>query len=538
MQHRLLLSGERAFQFAHPLIRQVCYNASSVIRRQRLHHQIATTLEQMYAEYLEEHTLEIAHHLIRAGPVAAQDKVVVYARQAGDQVCLAFAWREAAYYYEAVLKADRLSLSERAMLHYQAGFSYHRDQDIGPCIDHYTKAVEAYQTIGDIRGLAQVLMLKTELQYSLTSVPLGTLPDLKPLAEVVDALGDSDQGLSGRILNIMALAYRNARQTTTAQQLATQALDIGLKLCDDDLCARTGNTLGQIQAHQLLIKEALESYTSAVESARRIGDLWLQGLPLQRAPLIFIMLGQMDAAKTMALEACELARTTQDWGNYSLPLAHLTYIHVARGDWSIAQDYAQEALRMGARSNHPWGRARTLFALAYMYTSRGAWQEAERALDMLVEPGCVFQEAGPLIRTVAEVFRHLIGAYAGNVEGRVDTLSMSLQQVTEMDAYSLAPYCALVELSAILATPDVAEHAAQTLAYAAEGGVLFTPEWIFLLPRVLGIAAMLHHDWERAENAFQAAIAAATHAGARSELARTYVDYACMLLTRLKIGTL
>jgi serine/threonine protein kinase/tetratricopeptide (TPR) repeat protein len=536
MQHTLLLSRGQTFQFVHALIRQAFYNVPSVTRRQRLHQQIAQTLEQVHAEHLEEHAMAIAHHLVRAGTVAAPGKVVAYACQAGHQACSVFAWGEAARYYEAALTAGSLSPPERAVLHHQAGSAYHRDQDIGPCIDHYTRAIEAYRTIGDVRGLAQVLMLKTELLYSLTSVPLGTLPDVQPLAEVLGALGDSDPGLRGRILNIMALAYRNARQTTTAQQLATQALDIGHQLHDDDLCARAGNTLGQIQIHQLRVKESLESYTAAVASARRIGDLWLQGLPLQRAPLGFIMLGQMDAAETAALEACELVRTTQDWGNYSLPLAHLTYVHVARGDWSMAQHYAQEALRMGARSSHPWGGARTLFALACMHTARGAWQEAEHMLDMLVEPGRVFREVGPMIRTVAEAFRRLIGAYAGSVEGGVESLGMALQQVVEADAYSLAPCCALVELSDLLATPDVAEQAAQTLAHAAEGGVLFTPEWIFLLPRVLGIAATLHHAWEKAETAFQAAITAATRAGARSELARTYVDYARMLLTRNRAG--
>jgi tetratricopeptide (TPR) repeat protein len=331
MQHRLLLSRERAFQFAHPLVRQVCYNVPSVIRRQRLHHQIATTLEQVYAGCLAEHTLEIAHHLIRAGPIATPDKVVAYARQAGDQACRAFAWGEAGRYYEAALATDRLSPHEQAALHYRAGLAYHRDQDVGPCLHHYSQALDGYRMAGDVQGLAQVLMLQTELQYSLTSVPLGTLADVSPLEDVLEALGDSAPGLRGGILNIMALAYRHARQASTAQSMATHALEIGRHLQADDLCARASNTLAQTQIHNLQVRESVQSYQDAVASARRLGDLWLQGLPLQRIPLSFIMLGQLDAAETAALEACHLAQTTQDWGNYSLPLAHLTYIHVARG---------------------------------------------------------------------------------------------------------------------------------------------------------------------------------------------------------------
>ena len=532
MHQHLLLSAGQSFLFVHPLMQHALYSQLSAPRRQRFHRHIAQVLESLYVDHLEEYTLEIAHHLIRAGPDVVLDKVVMYARRAGDQACSAFAWGEAARYYEAALASDVLSMQERAELHYRAGLAYHRDQDIGPCLDHYKKAIEVYRTIGDVRGLAHTLMRKTELQYSLTSVPLGSLADVQPLEEALEVLGDTDPGLRGRILDIMALAYRNARQTGTALRMATQALEIGRQLQDDDLCARANNSLAQTQIHNLHVQESLESYQGAVASARRIGDLWLQGLPLQRSPLGFIMLGQLDTAETVALEACDLARTTQDWGNYSLPLAHLTYSHVARGDWQEAQRYAQETLLMAARSGHPWGGTRTLFALACMHTLHGAWAEAENILDMLVEPGRVFKDVGPMVRIVVEVFRGLIQAYAGRVDGDIESLMTALEQVVDTDAYCLAPYCALVELSDLMTTPDLVERPVQVLARVEERGVLFTPEWIFLVPRVLGVAAMLHQAWDKAETYFQAAIAAATSAGAQPELGRTYLDYARLLVAR------
>jgi tetratricopeptide (TPR) repeat protein len=532
MHQHLLQSAGQNFLFVHPLMQHALYSQLSVPRRQRCHCHIAQALESLYADHLEEHTLEIAYHLIRAGPVAALDKVVTYARQAGDQACRAFAWGEAARYYEVPLAADLLSMQERAELHYQAGLAYHRDQDMGPCLDHYKKAIELYRTVGDVRGLAHTLMRQTELQYSLTALPLGSLPDLQPLEEALEALGDSDPGLRGRILDIMALAYRNARQTATALRMATQALEIGRQFEDDELCARASNSLAQTQIHNLYVRESLESYQGAVAFARRIGDPWLQGLPLQRSPLGFIMLGQLDTAEKVALEACELARATQDWGNYSLPLAHLTYSHVARGAWQAAQHYAQEAQLMIARSGHPWGATRTLYALACMHTLRSAWAEAEHILDMLIEPGRVFKDVGPMIRIPVEVFRRLTQAYAGRVDGDMESLVTAFQKVVDTDTYSLAPYCALIELSDLMTTPDMAERPFQVLARVAERGVLFTPEWLFLVPRVLGVAAMLHEAWDKAEAYFQDAIAAATGAGAQPELGRSYLDYARMLVAR------
>lgn len=532
MQHRLLLSRTQTLQFTHPLVCQAFYSAALPQRRQRVHQRIAQMLEQRYAACLEEHTLEIAHHVLRAGAIAAPSTVLAYARQAGDQACRAFAWCEAARYYEAALATGVLSPPEQARLHYQAGFAYHRDQDMGPCVEHYNSAIAVYRAVGDVRGLAHVLMLKTELEYSLASVPLGTLPDLQPLTEVSAALGDAELGLRGRIFNVMALAYRNARQTSVAQQMATRALEIGQHLEDDVLCAYAGNTLGQIQGHTLQVKASSASFAAAATAARRTGDLWLQGLPLQRLPLVSIMLGQLAAAESAALEACTLAHTTQDWGNYSLPLAHLTYVHVTRGTWDAAQRTAQEALRVGARASHAWGGTRTLLALASMHTCRGAWEEAEQALDALIEPGRIWREPGPMLRTVVQVFRRMIRAYAGEVQRDIGALLAALQHVMDLDIYSLAPCCALVELSALLEAPDLAAYPAQVLAEVARRDVLFTPEWVFLVPRVLGLAATLQGAWDQAETYFQAAIRAANEAGAQPELTRTYVDYARMLLAR------
>ena len=198
MHHRLLLSNGQMFQFAHPLIRHVFYNQPSAAWRQRIHHQIARSLEDFYANELDGHVMEIAHHIERAGPVAEWSALVKYARRAGDQALRVFAWGNAAQHYEAALAAGdstgRLSLHDRAELHYWAGLSHYRDQDVGPCLDHYEKAIESYRLCGNVQGLARVLMEKTRTQFTLASVPYCTLIELQQLQEVLDALGDSSPG--------------------------------------------------------------------------------------------------------------------------------------------------------------------------------------------------------------------------------------------------------------------------------------------------------------------------------------------------------
>src|SRR5262249_16816121 len=171
MRHRLLLAEGYTFQFVHPLIRHVFYTAPSAARRQRMHQQIARSLEHLYADNREEHLLEIAYHLVHAGSAAEAEKVVEYAHQAGDQAFSVCAWGEAARYYEAALSAatatDRFSAHDRAELHYLAGLAHFRDMDVGPCLDQYEKAIEAYRLTGDMRGLAQVLKDKVGVHFTL-----------------------------------------------------------------------------------------------------------------------------------------------------------------------------------------------------------------------------------------------------------------------------------------------------------------------------------------------------------------------------------
>jgi class 3 adenylate cyclase/DNA-binding NarL/FixJ family response regulator len=540
MHQRLLLSEGQTFQFAHPLIRQVFYDEPSAARRQRVHQQIAQTLEHLYAESREAHVLELAHHLVRAGPAAEAGKVIAYARQAGDRAFTVFAWGEAARYYEAALSVghprELLSVHDRAELHYRAGLAHYYDQDAGPCLEHYAQAIEAYRQTDDLLGLAQALMEKTRTHLTLAAVPLGSLADIRPLEDVLAALGEREPGLRGHILAIMGEAYRHGRQAAKAYERSRQALEIGQRLQDDHLCAYACFALGLSEINGLHVREALESWQNALVYARRADDLIRQGWSLIRIPLALTLLGRLDEAEAVAQEACELTRKTQDWSNYSLGLSHLAAVAAARGDFEAVERHAHETMLMVSRSHYPWGGFRSLLALACVRAWRGDWAEAEDALNTLVEPGHVFEEPGPVVQAFARVFRQLLQAHMDVSDGALEPLVSDLLQVVGTDTYSLAPLCALVELSALRSAPTLAELPSQALAQVAQQHVLFSSGWMFLMPRVLGVADRINGRWNEAETHLQAAMAMAANVQARPELGRTCLDYAHMLVARGQRG--
>jgi class 3 adenylate cyclase/tetratricopeptide (TPR) repeat protein len=534
-RQRLLRSEGPAFQFAHPLIRHVFYHDPSAARRERIHKEIAESLQRLYAGSTDAHLIEIAHHLERAGSAAPADVVIEYARRAADQAFRVFAWSEAAHYYEATLAAaestERLTAENRASLHYWAGLAHYHDRDVGPCLHHYEKAIEAYRLIGDIRGLAQTLMEKTRT-LTITALPLGALGDIQPLEDVLAALGDREPELRGHIAAVMAEAYRNSRQAEKAQEKAQQALEIGQQLKDDDLCAYASFALSLAHINDLNVREALEVGRGARAYARRASDIIREGWALHRIPLSLTLLGRIDEAQTVAEEACELTRKSHDWWNHSLGLSHLACVAVVRGDFAAAEQRAHEAMLMVSRSQYPWGGLRALLALACARALRGARVEAEDAIDLVVEPGRVFKDAGPVVEIFARVFRQLLSAQSGAAGGDLEELGANLMRLVGRDTYSLGPLCALVELGERAAAPAVADLPYQALSRAAERGILFSSGWMFLVPRVLGNADAVNRRWDEAEAHFQSAMDVATRTGARPELGRSDLDYARMLTTR------
>jgi len=141
------------------------------------------------------------------------------------------------------------------------------------------------------------------------------------------------------------------------------------------------------------------------------------------------------------------------------------------------------------------------------------------------------------MQVFVRVFRQLLRAYAERPpDEALEPLAADMMYAVGADTYSLGPLCALVEIGDLAAAPAVAALPYQTLSQAAARGVLFPGGWSFLIPRVLGVAAMCNGWWEQAETHLQTAIDAATRAGARQELGRASLDYARLLAARGNIN--
>ena len=538
----LVIPDGVAFHFAHPLMRQVLYAELSAPARQRQHLAIATTLMHQ-AGAGGEAAVEIAHHLIAAGPAAPPETRLEWTQRAAAHAFATAAWRDAARFYRSALAADdetvgTLSRRERGRLHARAGQAHFRDQDADPCLDAFERAVADFAACGDARGEARALVGKTRAQLTLASVAYGTLIDPAPLRAAAERVVEQDPALAALIQSELAQVYWTARRPAEAEAAARQALAAGQRHGNDFVCAEALRALWLVQSQVLRVRDALDSLEQARVYAARHGEAWVESHLAQRAPLTLTWLGRLDEAETRAAVADELTRATHDWGDHSLAQGALTCVAVARGDFPAAEHCARQAQMMRHRSGYPWAGPTAVPALAQAELLRGRFDAADATLALLAEPGEVFVEPGPAILLGAFVYRTVVQAWAAPTEDAAAALAERVRGIAApgpedaADVYALGAFAALMDIADFAGDARLVEQWEAPLALAAERGVVLTTGWVCVVARVLGVAATLRRAWSEAVAWFELATTQAAAMRARPEMGRIALDTARMLTAR------
>ncbi|MGO9450123.1 MAG: ATP-binding protein [Candidatus Binataceae bacterium] len=169
---------EARFRFSHELTRQTVISQVSVARRQHLHLDIASALESLNANALDEVANDLAHHLFQAGAAADGSKTIRFLSMAAKRARLQGALAEAAEFYRDALmvlkrmpeshERDRLELGLQlgvgAALMATRGYAY------ADTAAAYQRATSLGERLGDpvqvvlaLTGLASQPLLRGEL---------------------------------------------------------------------------------------------------------------------------------------------------------------------------------------------------------------------------------------------------------------------------------------------------------------------------------------------------------------------------------------
>jgi class 3 adenylate cyclase/tetratricopeptide (TPR) repeat protein len=540
LDQKVIVVDQAGFRFRHPLLRRALAGSVSPARRQAIHLQIATALSAADAEASGATSVEIADHLLAAGPQADPARVIEHARRGADHAFSVFAWAEAARLYagaaDAASAAGTVHGSALGELQFLAGLAHQHDFDIGPCLDRYERAMRAFEEAGDFAGQAQTLRHQTRVRYITTGTTnYGDAIDLERHERVLAALGDSSPLVRGLLLEVMSQVCWTTRNSARAEALARRALDLGERIGDDRLRHYASFSLGLAQFQGGHLDEALESYERSIEYARRADDPWIENPPLQRLSLIAHGCGRLDDADRLARQGRELTGRVAYAAEASYAFANLATTAVARGRFREAEGLAREAITLTRRTRYPWGGLIALLALASARTQQGRFQDARHALRLLRTPGEVLEQPGATVQFMVTAMEDLIvvhegpGPALGEIQDRVTRLG-ALIGAAPFDANATSGMCAVVEIAAAVGAADAARVAHSRLARLFQAGLVLTSGGVFGIPRVLALGAVLLGDEQAAAKYFLAAEDSARTSGARPELGRSLLDHACFLL--------
>lgn len=111
------ISALGRYSFAHVLMRETLYEELAPSDRMRVHREIAETLELRYADDVDGHVDELAHHFFKAAQASDPQKTLDYTLRAAKKAMAATAWEEAIRLYrraQRVVELAPMSSAKRA----------------------------------------------------------------------------------------------------------------------------------------------------------------------------------------------------------------------------------------------------------------------------------------------------------------------------------------------------------------------------------------------------------------------------------------
>jgi tetratricopeptide (TPR) repeat protein len=326
-----------AYAFKHALTQEVAYNSVLAPRRQALHRQVATAIEALHPERLQEHYEWLAEHYERG---AVWEKALDYLVAAGQKAQQAYANQEALTHYDRALAiCARLgqTVAPAILLRLYAGKGavHFLRSEFLPSIDAYQRLQEVARQLGDRAKEAEALYQISSGYFRAHEFEhaLDYAAQAKALALAIDA-----KNILAGSLFVMASVYKRAGQLEQATRDEEEALRIGREAGDKTLEGLTLIELGSLHDWKGEYEPALRLLERSATIGRAHSLQYLLLRCLWRLGLARCGQGEYEAALRALQEGLELSERLGD-------KVHKSRILNALG-WVCGELYALErALR-------------------------------------------------------------------------------------------------------------------------------------------------------------------------------------------------
>jgi tetratricopeptide (TPR) repeat protein len=514
--HLLYEDGDN-YRFDHPQLREVLYAKVPVRQRRRKHLAVAERLQDLGAAPTGR-AAAVAHHLCLAGADAPVAALTRSARIAAEQSFAMAGWSDAAFYFDMCISAsDRPD----ADLLWRAGVAHFRSQDHSEAQDLLLRAGNQARSDGDERlwGLAVLTLTRSKL---VSGPSLGADTDLQPLQDFIRHSHHGTTDLRARAYSVLADARFANFDFQSGLEQAHLALRAASTISDHEVTVEVEQALGIQYLAALQLDEAEAHLLNCQQSAHRLTDRWGRHWGASRLPLLRWCQGNLKEAETLAVQAAALASEHLDWADASFVNACRVTVAIAQGHLSAAEDLAVVAYQQYLRSDYPWAVLILAPALIAARAFQGDSSGAQAAIAMLEQ-----------VWTDTQWFNLAARAILGDLDAAPTELVSQLVQSQPPSAYNLfdVAYAAL-QAEVCDATGDhmLAQAALGPLEAAHVAGLTHPVGWVASVPRLLGVVHRCLGHYDDAETWLRSAMATAHIAETPSELARSQLNLAELLM--------
>jgi DNA-binding SARP family transcriptional activator len=407
-------------RFAHALIGDTLYDALPHARRLELHRAAGEATEALAGPDVDARLSELAHHFYRALPAVEPERVVEYARRAGDHAESVLAHEEAARLYETALQAQALLPASDAGLECElllaVGEALARAGEMPRAKDSFLRAAALARAAGNVEALAAAA-----LGYggrTVWSRPARDRLVVALLEEGLAGLGEADTPLRARLLARLAGASRD----------------------EPDPVGRVATGRG------------------AVEAARRTGDLDALSYALRGLCAAQHAIGDHDARLAATAELREVAARAGDKEGECEALSAEMLVYAERNDWSVVRRLIPAFAALADELRQPSQRWFPAAANAMLALYEGRLDEAERLIPAALELGG--RAEANLAAAAHAIQLSLLGRERGTAAAALEPLA------AVADASPARPFflCALASLHVDTGRLAEARHVFEELA--------------------------------------------------------------------------
>ncbi len=422
---RRLNESELAYWIRHALVQETAQESLLKQERKRLNRLVAETLENLYAERLDEFAVRLFQHYDAAGVDA---KTMVYAERAGDV-------------------AFRLSAHAEAIAAYKRAFELaQRGEDTTQVIRVMTQLGRAYELDANYDGALAVYRGAQTLAREKNNRALE-LAALMQLAKV---------------LAVAAMRY----DPQQSEKIAREALELARELNDERAQARVLWTMMLLNLYGAGgAKEGVQYGEQSLALARALDWREQMAYTLNDLFYTYLNLGDTMRARAVSQEARALWRELDNKPMLTDNLNASGMDHILRGEFDTACTLAQESRALCVSIGNRWGESTSYMIEGYAHLEHGDFIEARAAFEACMRAGDPIMVHGPIVMARYELAK--MYAYLGDTERGLaiarEALERTRNYALDWNAWA---YATLAEVEMARGAWDAAEGALREIGDA------------------------------------------------------------------------